>query len=394
MENEEVIPIKPAGVINYTNPVVKLSIPELRHTQSTYGPTEHKKRVTFYITVLTMVFCAANNDFLGKLTYQSLPKGEFLEMLWIAWLLSFGTFAICSLGILIGWSGGRELQKLKNADHKIYGSFFIAGCCHVWMNGCRYTGLLFLPAPVVTILKSGSQLLFSSLFRYVFEHKQLNKTQKVGILLTCLGLCFVIVPVYINGSESSIISHVIGILLLLSVGLVGALRNQYEQNFVRMKFKSMFVVGVRSFASLIVTGILGIILYVVPQIPNTLAIISYYPYFILFFCLFLMAIFLKNYSQMKVIKMSSAVTRNLFMQGVPSITWILSLLLHYIVLKVTEDSGYGEQWHGLWDLFRVGGFIIVWCGACIYIRYKSSKSKSRITPLSMEAETVPITSVE
>ena len=142
-----------------------------------------------------------------------------------------------------------------------------------------------------------------------------------------------------------------------------------------MKFKSVFVVGLRSFASLFVTGIIGIIMYVVPGIPDTLQYIGLYPYFILFFCFFLIAIFSKNISQMLVIKLSSAVTRNLFMQIVPSVTWILSLSLHYIVLDVNGNKGYGEGWESNWDLFRVLGFVIVYIGAALYVTNKQSKAK-------------------
>eukprot|EP01083_Nonionella_stella_P095067 266822_1 len=352
--------------------------PDLRKRASTYGPQDAKGRIIFYITIFIMVFCASNNDFLGKLTYQSLPFNTFIEKIWIVWLLSFGTFFVCSLAIIFGWNRGEEFKKLKKADSVIYRSFFIAGCCHVWMNGCRYTGLLFLAAPVVTILKSGSQLLFSSLLRYLFYGKALNRTQLSGVSLTCVGLCLVIVPTYVNEEPESLVSHIIGIVLLLSVGMVGALRNSYEQEFVRMKFSSMFVVGVRSFASLIVTGLIGIVLYVVPAIPNTLQYIGYYPFFILFFCLFLIAIFAKNLSQMSVIKQSNAVTRNLFMQVVPSLTWILSLSLHYGVLNETGNPGYGEPWRNAWDMFRVVGFVIVFLGAVIFIKYKEAK---KVTPV-------------
>eukprot|EP01084_Bolivina_argentea_P238902 401405_1 len=368
----EEIPIKQPGVVSYT-------VPTIQNTTSMYGPADGKKRILFFITIPVMIFCAANNDFLGKLTYQSLPQQSFLSMLWIAWLLSFGSFAICSLGIILSWSKGTELQKLKESNNEIYVSFFIAGCCHVWMNCCRYIALLFLPAPVVTILKSGSQLIFSALIRYLYELKILNKTQLIGITLACFGLCLVIVPVYVNGKTTSVVAHVVGILLLLSIGLIGAVRNQYEQSFVRMRFKSNFVVGVRSLNSVIVTGILGIVMYFIPQIPNTLPIIGYYPYFVLFFAFFLLAIFLKEYAQMKLIKLSSAVTRNLFMQCVPSVTWILSLLLHYIVLDVTGNPNYGEEWGNWWSLFRVCGFIIVAIGAYIYIRHKTIDSKSNMS---------------
>ena len=259
----EVDPLKSSSLHsqspNYTQDVATLIRRE--STESMYGPlNDAKARFIFCITLLIMIFCAANNDFLGKLTYQSLPFNP-LEMLWVAWLLSFGTFGVCSFGIIIGWNGGNEVQKLQNAGFTVWRAFFFAGICHVWMNGCRYVGLLFLPAPVVTILKSGSQLIFSAMFRYILEQKLLNRLQLSGIIMTCLGLLCVIIPVYINGDHQNLNAHIIGILLLLSVGFTGAVRNYYEQTFLRVGFNVNFVVGFRSFNSLCMTGFVGAVLY-------------------------------------------------------------------------------------------------------------------------------------
>merc|ERR1719334_1305950 len=64
----------------------------------------------------------------------------------------------------------------------------IPATCDVWVNLGRYIGLVFLPASVVTILKNGTQLLFSALFRVIFEHKTLSLSQWGGIVLVVLGL--------------------------------------------------------------------------------------------------------------------------------------------------------------------------------------------------------------
>ena len=84
--------------------------------------------------------------------------------------------------------------------------------------------------------------------------------------------------------------------------------------------------------------------------------------------LFLLAIFWK-YKSNSVIK-HNAVTRNLFMQFVPSITWLLSLCVFYAVYNVNGDGNYGESWNSNYDIFRLFGFIIVFIGSFLYMKHK------------------------
>ena len=86
---------------------------------SIYGPTAtRQERITFLGIISLMTFCGANNDFLGKLCYQSLPgvysgyEGLY-NRYWIAWLLTFGTFIVCSFAIIFGWDNGKEWKNFK-----------------------------------------------------------------------------------------------------------------------------------------------------------------------------------------------------------------------------------------------------------------------------------------
>ena len=91
----------------------------LERKTSIYGPTQSpKERCIFILIIATMTFCGMNNDFLGKLSYQSLPGSStgfngFENRYWIAWLLTFGTFIICATAIIFGWNKGKEWEKLK-----------------------------------------------------------------------------------------------------------------------------------------------------------------------------------------------------------------------------------------------------------------------------------------
>ena len=90
------------------------------HRTSIFGPTSSpQQRAIFLFIISLMTFCGANNDFLGKLCYQSLPGDysgydELRNRYWIAWLLTFGTFLICCFALVCGWNGGKDYNKMRN----------------------------------------------------------------------------------------------------------------------------------------------------------------------------------------------------------------------------------------------------------------------------------------
>ena len=122
-----------------------------------------------------------------------------------------------------------------------------AGSCDVWVNLGRYVGLVFLPASVVTIMKNGTQLTFSAVFRVVFERKTLSLSQWAGIGLVVLGLGLVCTACFLHESAASAMSLLCGILILVMTGCLGSVRNSYEQILCRdMGYNANFVVGMRS----------------------------------------------------------------------------------------------------------------------------------------------------
>merc|ERR1719249_407733 len=124
---------------------------------SIFGPTKSPQhRAIFLAIILFMTFCGANNDFLGKLCYQSLPGEysgyeELQNRYWISWLLTFGTFFICSFALCCGWNEGREFQQMRDEPAVFLCNVSIPATCDVFVNLGRYVGLVFLPASVVTV---------------------------------------------------------------------------------------------------------------------------------------------------------------------------------------------------------------------------------------------------
>eukprot|EP01083_Nonionella_stella_P071143 190920_1 len=351
---------------------------------SIYGPSQSRKeRAIFLIIISCMTFCGANNDFLGKLCYQSLPGTEIgmiglRNRYWIAWLLTFGTFMVCSLAIVFGC---HEWKRFKQQIKLFITNVSVPGTCDVWVNGGRYVGLVFLDAAVVTILKNGMQLLFSALFRKVLDKKTLTNSQTCGIVLVVIGLALVCVAIFLNESAASVDTVLMGIGIMISVGLLGSVRNHYEQILCRdMEYTPTFVIGMRSFVSIIWTLIVGMVLLSIPVLYETrsnmysasvgtgwgemydgIKYVCSYPVFLVIFVLFCLAIYGKNITQMKVIQLSSALTRNLTMQLMPIGTWILSLIAYFV------NPEYGEAWND-YSYIRLVGFLIVLYGSYLYMK--------------------------
>jgi len=160
------------------------------------------------------------------------------------------------------------------------------------------------------------------------------------------------------------------------------------------------VVGARSIISVFWTLLIAVVLLSVPmlyddgkndndhkqqisvfagwlQIEDGILFLSKFPLFLISLVLFFVAIYGKNVTQMKVIEMSSALTRNLTMQLMPIGTWVLSLTFYYV------DPKYGESWNK-YSYIRLIGFVIVLCGSYLYMKVPTIKSrKELLSSLSM-----------
>ena len=364
---------------------------QLHRKNSIYGPTKTtKERLTFIFIIATMTFCGMNSPFLSKVSYQSLPVLVFdnaFNVIWFSWLFTVGCNAICAVAIVFGWEQGEQWKQVKSEWTQFWFNIFVSGtppqclsslCAHlmkhhqmtgtlgVYQDGGKYVSLVFLPASVVTIMKNGTQLMFSALFRKWIEKKTLSNTQTFGICTVVIGLMCVCVASIISDNKTTFMDNVIGILLLISAAFCGSVRNHYEQILCRdMKYNAYFVVGMREIPAFCWLILCGICLFFIEPSTATnffLFAFSYHHGFIIGFGLFLLTVYAKNITQMKVIELSSALTRNLTMQLMPFGTWIISLLFYYFV-----DERYGENWNK-YSWLQLVGFLIVLGGSFLYMK--------------------------
>eukprot|EP01084_Bolivina_argentea_P259049 436975_1 len=212
----------------------------------------------FIVTLLVMIICGSCNDFLGKLIYQMFPgndhslhgvaalKAEY----WITYLLTFGSFAICSVAIFTS-TARTSYHKL---DKKLFIKICVPSVMDFFVTGGRYLGLVFLSGAVVSIMKNGTQLLFLALLRRCFHKKILKWTQLFGITITMCGLLLVALEKFAASANDNkdLKDNIIGITIMLIVGLFGAIRNDIEELLLKNdNLDSNFVVGMESIVSLL-----------------------------------------------------------------------------------------------------------------------------------------------
>merc|ERR1719361_3379692 len=117
------------------------------------------------------------------------------------------------------------------------------------------------------------------------------------------------------------------------------------------------------------------------QIGNGIEFVCGFPLFLISLMLFYVAIYGKNVTQMKVIEMSSALTRNLTMQLMPIGTWLLSLIFYFI------DAQFGEPWNR-YSYIRLIGFVIVLIGSYLYMKVPKIKNDKLKMSLSLQESCV------
>eukprot|EP00484_Ammonia_sp_Unknown_P017388 CAMPEP_0197036210 /NCGR_PEP_ID=MMETSP1384-20130603/13790_1 /TAXON_ID=29189 /ORGANISM="Ammonia sp." /LENGTH=434 /DNA_ID=CAMNT_0042466369 /DNA_START=1002 /DNA_END=2306 /DNA_ORIENTATION=- len=365
-----------------------INIEDRNRIDSISGPSKGSAHYTaFLVTLTVMIVCGSCNDFLGKLVYQMSPVSHhdlhgiaaLGKEYWITYMLTFGSFAICSVAIFTE-NAQKSYDKLTPL---LFAKIAIPSIMDFFVTGGRYLGLVFLASAVVSIMKNGLQLLFLALLRRCCHRKILGWPQVIGIMVILAGLLMVAsenlmmaIDPHANDDPHTAYSfkdQTIGIVIMVSVGFAGAVRNDVEEMMLKKHdLDSDFVVGMESLISLFFTAIMGIYLFLgdpLEDIGDRNAAVHhvYSVYFsnvalLVCFLLFLIAIYGKDIMQMKMTALSSSLTRKLFQQIYPSGTWIISIIAFCI------NDEYGEGWEGKYSCIRLAGFALVLFGNYFYIK--------------------------
>ena len=240
--------------------------------------------------------------------------------------------------------------------------------------------LVFLPASIIAVLKNGSQLIFLAIISAILG-KQLPWKQWFGIGLTLIGLVIISLQEIYSNKDNDVLynNSVLGIILILLSGFIGAIRNYIEELILHnLDFHSDFLVGLESIISSIILIIVAIFLILFDPFKQNNSFKSLFNndvnwQMIVFYFGFIISIYGKETMQMKVTKLSTSLTRKLFEVSYPWIIWCISIIIYYVF-----GSNYGQGWDK-WSYIQLFGLIIIICGIVLYMKNKPKKKNKKDT---------------
>jgi len=340
----------------------------------------------FVITVIYVMISGSTNDFFGKLLYQLLPghdrAGNALDIDWIGvWLLTAGSFFVCSLALFT--------KKSRSSFHLFNGKMLckisILSIMDLFVNGGKYLALIFVPAAILDITKNGSQLLFLALIRRFYRRKILTTLQWVGFCIVLAGLIVISTEDLLHAisqNTGEFDANLVGILILLFSGLIGAIRNTAEEVLMQQddpnkSLDSDFLVGSQALIAFVYMLFIGFALVFTVYFPFDKATnheiasdwtdASVTDAVIIALCvafvLFMASKYGRDTGSMRIAAMTSSLTRKFLQQLYPIGTWLLSTIVYY-----AYSSLYGEEWDMQHSSIRAVGFLFVIVGTYLYIR--------------------------
>lgn len=224
------------------------------------------------IALMVMLMCGSSNDFLGKTIYQLLSGDDeglrgLSHNMWMSVFLTGGSFFFCSFALIKGRVGFSQVDNWRDyarmsvpavMDLFVTGGRYIG--MYVWLRVSHhaltptliYTGLVFLPAAVVSIMKNGLQLVFLAIIKRFYRNKKLKTKQWVGLSIVSCGLVLVSLNdlLHAKGGSNAQQNSLLGVSLMVFVAFAGAVRNTVEEALLtELNLNSDFLVGVESIVS-------------------------------------------------------------------------------------------------------------------------------------------------
>eukprot|EP00484_Ammonia_sp_Unknown_P001754 CAMPEP_0197022146 /NCGR_PEP_ID=MMETSP1384-20130603/3049_1 /TAXON_ID=29189 /ORGANISM="Ammonia sp." /LENGTH=435 /DNA_ID=CAMNT_0042450121 /DNA_START=180 /DNA_END=1487 /DNA_ORIENTATION=- len=340
----------------------------------------------FIVTVIYVMISGSTNDFFGKLLYQLLPghdrAGNALDIDWIGvWLLTAGSFFVCSLALFT--KNSRKSFELLN--RKMYCNLSILSLMDIFVNGGKYLALMFVPAAILDITKNGSQLLFLALIRRFYRKKIITTLQWIGFCIVFAGLIIISTEDLLHAFTKSaweVKTNIVGIVILIASGLIGAIRNTAEEVLMQrddpaQSLDSDCLVGMQAIIAFLYMILIGVVLVFTVYFPFdktsnqiiaqdwTSAKVTDVLLIVLCvtFVLFMASKYGRDVGSMRIAGMTSSLTRKFIQQLYPIGTWILSTTVYY-----AYSSMYGEEWDHQHSSIRAVGFLFVIVGTYLYIR--------------------------
>eukprot|EP01084_Bolivina_argentea_P281496 481633_1 len=323
------------------------------------------------LTLLLMILCGSTTAFFGKLTHkiyehnnlQDTNGSKINDKYWMTYLLTLGSFFIGSFAMFMP----EARESFNKVDCKLILRISLPSIMDTFVDSGKYFAYIFLPGSTVSVMKNGTNLLFLAMLRSLIHKRYLPIVSWLGILTTIIGL--IIISAENLAISDDIRDTIIGIIILIFIGLIAAIRNDIEEIFLKdqnYKLNSSFFVGLESFLSFVFLGFIGCFGY---MYDKTHVLHNIYNNFLLqrniiiMFLFFLCAVFGKCILQMRMVAITSSLSKKIFQQTYSSGTWLLNLTCFYVL----TNGIYGVEFNE-YSFVLILGFIVTLLGNFIYIK--------------------------
>lgn len=268
--------------------------------------------------------------------------------------------------------------------------------CDVTSSGLNFLALLWLPAAVNEVLRSGTEMITTALIMVVFRGQKVTPLGWISIVTLSIGLTLVSGGMFVHSSNSSSSSSShqldanawIGMLISIPRAIVAAMQNYFDQQLVQtQKLAPTVVVGLEGFSGVIMmllawpvvqySGITNINADVRQLFFSSDAALLLSVYII-----FLFFVATSNYFSVSMVASVGALTKEIWRSLRPPILWVFSLMIYYSIQLYYDFTNktpmtapaIGERWDTTEASIRLVGIALVTAGIIGY-SYQANQLK-------------------
>jgi drug/metabolite transporter (DMT)-like permease len=251
----------------------------------------------------------------------------------------------------------------------------LSGLCDLSGTGLNFIALLWLPAAVNEVIRSGTELIATALIMVCFHGQIVTRLGWSSIATSSVGLMLVSGGLFLSTSELGP-NAVIGILISIPRALISATQNYLDQQLVKsLNLTPIVVVGLEGLVGLC------ILLPLWPLVQHLgLEDVKFHAN-VLFngshellpvYGIFLLMVSISNYFNVSMVAVTDALTKEIWRAMRPPIIWVFSMIIFYC-----GSHQVGERWDSQEGYSRLLGILLVTAGIIGYT-YQANKLKEAL----------------
>jgi drug/metabolite transporter (DMT)-like permease len=238
--------------------------------------------------------------------------------------------------------------------------------CDIIGTGLNFTALLWLPAAINEVLRSGTEMIATALIVVLLNKQVVTRVGWLSIFISSVGLMFVSGGLFVSSGAPMNSNALIGVIITIPRAVVSACQNYADQQLVQaLKLAPVLVVAFEGFVGVVVCLFLWpVVQFAGFENVNATAYLLFVERsatYVPIYTVFLLATALSNYFNVSMVAATGALTKEIWRATRPPLIWIFSIAIFYSGGRVV-----GEQWDGREGYLRILGILFVTAGVVGY----------------------------